>query len=364
MILFFVLSLSLRSRIEFSESDVWWWCGCGPGVVLGSTGFCGMIWFVGVLMSWVHVFSVISVVLVSVVVWCWWVWGLFLFCFYSRIVVWVKLEAWGFGHAFLCCVRVVICFCRLCHCCLSFPCLPHLGERFCWFLDLGYLFWLLLFFLERGSTGRGLLSRRLVRRRWWRPRRWLGSFLSIVVFLISPLCCSPGLILWTQDRLIVVACALSWLVSAFYFWCWSWFCARFGCWSWFLVLVLVLFCVFGLWSFPCIALLLVLRCFYGACLSMLRCLLLPLDRLSLFGLPGCVSLWTGWISLDWLSLSSDWLCCFRPVALHAACFLLPFSIWLQGSWFRLVTWIGLDFATVALKGLKTFFYCSIVGVLV
>jgi hypothetical protein len=43
------------------------------------------------------------------------------------------------------------------------------------------------------------------------------------------------------------------------------------------------------------------------------------DRLSLFGLPGCVSLrtgcllglaeslWTGWVSLDGLGLSSDWL---------------------------------------------------------
>ena len=136
--------------------------------------------------------------------------------------------------------------------------------------------------------------------------------------------------------------------------------------------------VFCLWSlvFSLHCLVLVLRCFYGACLccgafSMLRCFfhvavlfpccgafsMLPYwlfpccvafshvalhlsccvafimlrfhfavrafparsDRLSLFGLPGCVSLrtgcllglaeslWTGWVSLDGLGLSSDWL---------------------------------------------------------
>jgi hypothetical protein len=88
--IFFVVSPCLRTLITcvFSESDVWWWCGCGLGVVLGSTGSC--LWcdlVVGVLMSWVHVFSVISVVLVSVFVWCsefegcsWFVFPVLLWC--------------------------------------------------------------------------------------------------------------------------------------------------------------------------------------------------------------------------------------------------------------------------------------------
>ena len=88
--IFFVVSPCLRTLITcvFSESDVWWWCGCGLGVVLGSTGSC--LWcdlVVGVLMSWVHVFSVISVVLVSVFVWCsefegcsWFVFHVLLWC--------------------------------------------------------------------------------------------------------------------------------------------------------------------------------------------------------------------------------------------------------------------------------------------
>jgi hypothetical protein len=42
----FVLSPCLLTSITcvFSESDVWWWCGCGLGVVLGSTGSCSVIW--------------------------------------------------------------------------------------------------------------------------------------------------------------------------------------------------------------------------------------------------------------------------------------------------------------------------------
>jgi hypothetical protein len=128
--IFFVVSPCLRTLITcvFSESDVWWWCGCGLGVVLGSTGSC--LWcdlVVGVLMSWVHVFSVISVVLVSVFVWCSEFEGCSWFVFLSYCGVSSGVRV---GHGLLCCVRVVICFCRLCHCCLSFPCLPHLGEPF------------------------------------------------------------------------------------------------------------------------------------------------------------------------------------------------------------------------------------------
>ena len=159
----FVLSPCLRTPITcvFSESDVWWWCGCGLGVVLGSTGSC--LWcdlVVGVLMSWVHVFSVISVVLVSVFVWCsefegcsWFVFPVLLWC-----------EWWREGWSWV----VVLCACR--HLFLSF--VPLLS-----FVSLSPPSWWTISvvdfvsLLERGRIGRGLLFRRLVRHRRWCPQR-------------------------------------------------------------------------------------------------------------------------------------------------------------------------------------------------
>ncbi len=104
------------------------------GSCVGVHGFLWCDRVVGVLLSWVHVFSVISVVLVSVFVWCLSlrvVHGLF-FLSYCGVSNGVRV-----GRGLLCCVRVVICFCRLCHCCLSFSCLPHLGEPF--LLILGFV---------------------------------------------------------------------------------------------------------------------------------------------------------------------------------------------------------------------------------
>jgi len=81
MLLFFVLSPSLWSLCVFPSQI------CGDGVDVGwelcwgSMGLCGLILVVGVLLSWVHVFGVISVVLMSVLVWSCWVWGLFMVCF-------------------------------------------------------------------------------------------------------------------------------------------------------------------------------------------------------------------------------------------------------------------------------------------
>jgi len=97
------------------------------GSCVGVHGFLWCDLVVGVLMSWVHVFSVISVVLVSVFVWCSEFEGCSWIVFLSYCGVSSGVRV---GHGLLCCVRVVICFCRLCHCCLSFPCLPHLGEPF------------------------------------------------------------------------------------------------------------------------------------------------------------------------------------------------------------------------------------------
>ena len=115
---------------------------------------------------------------------------------------------------------------------------------------------------------------------------WSWSRLVLVSFGLG--------LVWSWSRLVLVPFGLG-LV-------WSWsrlVLVPIGLglvWSW-TRLVLV---SFGLGPLHCLDSSALLS--YGACLSMLRCLLLPLDRLSLFGLPGCVSLWTGWISLDWLSL--------------------------------------------------------------
>jgi hypothetical protein len=155
--LFSLLACSLRSLVYFRvrcEVMVRMWAGSCVGV--HEFLWCDLV--VGVLMSWVHVFSVISVVLVSFVFWCSWGWGLFLVCFSCLIVVWVV--AWGIGHALLCCVRVVICFCRL----LSFV---SLSPPSWWTISVVYFVSL----LERGRIGRGLLSRRLVRHRRWCPQR-------------------------------------------------------------------------------------------------------------------------------------------------------------------------------------------------
>ena len=101
--LFFVLSPSLWSLCVFPSQI------CGDGVDVGwelcwgSMGLCGLILVVGDLLSWVHVFGVISVVLMSVLVWSCWVWGLFMVCFLV-IVVWAV--TWGVDHALLCCVCV------------------------------------------------------------------------------------------------------------------------------------------------------------------------------------------------------------------------------------------------------------------
>ncbi len=101
---------------------------------MGSTGSCGVIWLlescclgcmssVSFLWCWCRsLFGVLSLRVVH---------GLF-FLSYCGVSSGVRV-----GHGLLCCVRVVICFCRLCHCCLSFPCLLHLGEPFLLFSSSG-----------------------------------------------------------------------------------------------------------------------------------------------------------------------------------------------------------------------------------
>ncbi len=83
----------------------------------------------------------------------------------------------GWSCVVVLCVRVIICFCHLCHCCLLFPCLPHLGEPF-----LLFTLFFFYFLLERGPIGKGLLSRRLVRRRRWRLKGNLCSFCLLFKF--------------------------------------------------------------------------------------------------------------------------------------------------------------------------------------
>ncbi len=131
-----------------------------------------------------------------------------------------------------------------------------------------------------------MLSRLLVRRLRWRLKGKLCSFCLFFkfsfLFLISPLFCSPGLVLWARDRWIVVVVHVVRafrLVSAFWpcccsfpFWCWSWSCARFAL-VLVLVLVLVLFCVFGLRSFPCI-------CLASCAALFLRCMLVHVAVLA------------------------------------------------------------------------------------
>ncbi len=106
---------------------------------MGSTGSCGVIWLlescclgcmssVSFLWCWCRsLFGALSLRVVH---------GLF-FLSYCGVSSGVRV-----GHGLLCCVRVVICFCRLCHCCLPFPCLPHLGEPF--LLILGFVLSLLI----------------------------------------------------------------------------------------------------------------------------------------------------------------------------------------------------------------------------
>ena len=73
--------------------------------------------------------------------------------------------------------------------CLSFPCLPHLGEPF-----LLFTLFFFYFLLERGPIGRRLLSRRLVRRRRWSLK---GNLCSACVFTCA--------CVWSWSRLVLVS---------------------------------------------------------------------------------------------------------------------------------------------------------------
>jgi len=152
----------------------------GRELCWGSMGLCALILVVGVLLSWVHVFDVISVVLMSVLVWSCWVWGLLWFVFLSYCGVSSGVRGWS--SVVVLCVRVIIIIC-FCHCAIvvfRFLVSPILVNHFCCFLRFFFYF-----LLERGPIGRGLLSRRLVRRRRWRLKGHLCSFSLFFTFSFS-----------------------------------------------------------------------------------------------------------------------------------------------------------------------------------
>ena len=99
--------------------------------------------------------------------------------------------------------------------CLSFPCLPHLGEPF-----LLFTLFFFSFILERGPIGRRLLSRRLVRRRRWSLK---GNLCSACVFACACVWSWSRLVLvsfgpgpvWSWSRLVLVPFGLG------LFWSWS-----------------------------------------------------------------------------------------------------------------------------------------------